>query len=159
MALVTCIDCGKDVSERARACPHCGAPMQADEPVRVMVQGPEVQKVVPVDPSFQGGYEAGKGCMTLAISGPMAYIGFIVVWVFGTMYLAVRNGWYVEEEDPALWVGFLVLVMPFIMAYVLRKPIRKVMPVIMGSFVLIILSIPALILTFWVVGEILSFFF
>jgi len=27
MALITCGDCGKDVSDKAPACPHCGAPL------------------------------------------------------------------------------------------------------------------------------------
>ena len=29
MALVTCADCSREVSERAQACPHCGAPIAA----------------------------------------------------------------------------------------------------------------------------------
>ena len=159
MALVTCSDCGGRVSERARACPHCGAPMQEE---RSDVSGgarPEVQKVIAVDPSYQGGHEAGYGCMMLFTSAPMAFIAFIVTWIFGSMYLAVRNGLYVEGEDPALWVGFAVLVLPFILAYVLRKPIRKVVPVILGSVVFVILSIPALILTLWVVGGLLDLIF
>jgi len=42
---------------------------------------------------------------------------------------------------------------------VLRKPIRKVVPVILGSVVFVILSIPALILTLWVVGGLLDLIF
>ena len=159
MALVTCSDCGKDVSERAKACPHCGAPMQEDEAVRVVGQGPEVQKVAVVDPSYQGGYEAGRGCMLLFTSAPMAFIVFIVTWIFGGVYLATRRGLLVEGEDPALWVGFVILELPFILAYVLRKPIRKVVPVILGSGCMILALIPALILTLWVVGELLGLIF
>lgn len=133
--------------------------MQEEEAAQVVVRGPEVQKVVAVDPSYQGGYEAGYGCMTLFTSGPMAIIAFIVTWMFGSTYLAVRTGQYVEGEDPELWVGFVILVLPFILAYVLRKPIRKVVPIIMGSAVFIIISIPALILTLWVVGGLLDLIF
>jgi len=159
LALVTCSDCGKEVSERAKACPHCGAPMQEDEAVRVVVQGPELQKVVAVDPSYQGGYEAGYGCLTLFTSAPMAFIAFIVTWIFGSTYVLMRRGLLVEGEDPELWIGFVILVLPFILAYVLRKPIRKVVPIILGSGVLLIALIPAAILTLWVVGEILNLIF
>lgn len=30
MALITCPDCGKQVSERTASCIHCGRPLQAD---------------------------------------------------------------------------------------------------------------------------------
>jgi hypothetical protein len=44
MALIKCEDCGHDVSERAPACPNCGAPIataasQADVPDKVTVEG------------------------------------------------------------------------------------------------------------------------
>lgn len=29
MALITCPECGKEVSDQATACPHCGAPLKA----------------------------------------------------------------------------------------------------------------------------------
>lgn len=159
MALVTCRDCGKDVSERAKVCPHCGAPMQEDATVRRVEHGPEVQKVVVGNASFQGGYEAGYGCMTLLTSAAMSFIAFIVIWIFGSIYLAVRTGMYVEGEDPALWVGFVIFVLPFILAYVLRKPIRKVMAVILGSIFFLIILIPVLILTLWIVGEFINLIF
>lgn len=159
MALVTCSDCGKDVSDRAKACPNCGAPMQEEPAVQVVVQAPEVQKVLAVDPSYQGGYEAGRGCMTVFTSRPMAYIAFIVAWVFGGTYLAQRRGLLVSGQDAPLGVGLAIVVLPFILAYVLRKPIQKVVPVILGSGVMILLLIPALILTLWVVGGFLDLIF
>ena len=42
MALVKCEDCGRDVSDRAPACPNCGAPVSAvdkDAPDKVTVDG------------------------------------------------------------------------------------------------------------------------
>ena len=30
MGLITCVDCGKAVSDRAAACPHCGGPIHKD---------------------------------------------------------------------------------------------------------------------------------
>jgi len=159
MALVTCSDCGKDVSDRAKACPNCGAPMQVDEAAPVVLQGPEVQKVMAVDRSYQGGYEAGHGCMTLFTSRPMAYVAFIVAWMFGGTYLADRRGLLDNGEDIPLGVGLAILVLPFIVAYVLRKPIQKVVPVLLGSGCLILALIPALILSLWVVGEFFDLIF
>lgn len=28
MALINCPECGKEISDRAKACPHCGAPLR-----------------------------------------------------------------------------------------------------------------------------------
>jgi hypothetical protein len=43
MALIQCEDCGRDVSDRAPACPNCGAPVAAAEdknaPDKVTVEG------------------------------------------------------------------------------------------------------------------------
>jgi hypothetical protein len=35
MPLLTCPDCQKEISDRAPACPHCGAPIAAPVPVAV----------------------------------------------------------------------------------------------------------------------------
>ena len=43
--------------------------------------------------------------------------------------------------------------------YVLRRPIQRVMPVILGSGVMLLLLIPALVLTLWVVGVALDLIF
>lgn len=38
MALITCSECGREVSDRASACPQCGAPIENSSP---NAQGPE----------------------------------------------------------------------------------------------------------------------
>lgn len=152
MALVTCEDCGKKVSERAVACPNCGAPVREEEK-------PEVQKVVAVDPTHAGAHEAGEGCALLLTSKAVAFFVFIVTWVFGALYLVDRSGHYVEGEDPALWVGFVVLVLPFILAVVLRKPIAKFVPVIMGSGILIVVALFFIFAVYMTIAMVLGFFF
>jgi hypothetical protein len=97
--------------------------------------------------------------MTLATARPMAYIGFIVAWMFGGTYLADRRGLLDNVEDTPLGVGLAILVLPFILAYVLRKPIQKVMPVLLGSGCFILILIPIFILSLWVVGEFLGMLF
>lgn len=42
MALINCEDCGREVSDRAPACPNCGAPIAAEDknaPQKVTVEG------------------------------------------------------------------------------------------------------------------------
>jgi hypothetical protein len=48
MALIKCDDCGHDVSDRAPACPHCGAPIAAD-PSQSVAPGCTVPIEVSVD--------------------------------------------------------------------------------------------------------------
>lgn len=32
MALIACAECGKEISDKAAACPHCGAPVASEAP-------------------------------------------------------------------------------------------------------------------------------
>ena len=34
MALIVCAECGKEVSDRAASCPHCGCPLKEDENIK-----------------------------------------------------------------------------------------------------------------------------
>lgn len=45
MALITCPDCGAQVSDRAKNCIHCGAPLIAEENV-LKIKTPKNQEVV-----------------------------------------------------------------------------------------------------------------
>lgn len=39
MALITCIECGKEVSSTAKACPHCGCPITQQNSLESIEQG------------------------------------------------------------------------------------------------------------------------
>lgn len=39
MALIKCKECGKEISDKATACPHCGCPVQTTDEAKVEVQG------------------------------------------------------------------------------------------------------------------------
>ena len=41
MALIACHECGKEISDQAEACPHCGAPVKKPEPPKVEDMTPE----------------------------------------------------------------------------------------------------------------------
>jgi hypothetical protein len=68
MALIRCTECGRDVSSKAAACPHCGHPISP-------------QTIV--DPEFHGKGEGifmksmNCGCMVL-----LGIVGFIVLVIF-----------------------------------------------------------------------------
>lgn len=74
MALHSCRECGREISDQAVACPHCGAPMRAGDarPTRVVVvrRGP-------------------GGC---AIIVAIVVIGFLAVFVIGALKDNSRSG-------------------------------------------------------------------
>ena len=46
MALITCKECGKQVSDQAASCPHCGAPIKAATPASAQQQQMNYQQQV-----------------------------------------------------------------------------------------------------------------
>lgn len=65
MALITCPDCGRQVSDAAQNCPHCGRPLRAAPP-----PPPAAEKA-------KSGVGCGtSGCVTLIVV-------FVIIWVIG----------------------------------------------------------------------------
>lgn len=153
MGLITCPDCSKEVSDRAPACPHCGAPLaetpDSGRPVNVVVK----------DGTFAAGAEAGRGCVMFFTSTPMAFVVFFLAWILGVVFLADRTGAYREDETPSLWLGFALFIAPIIVAILGRKVIRRVIPAIMGSGLLILLVIVSLFLLLMGLSMFLGLFF
>lgn len=91
MPLITCPDCGRDVSDLAPTCPQCGRPLAAGA------------GAVPVDPRGSGGnaiaalasfFVPGLGQL---IQGRVAeafgfVVGVVVVWVVAIMMALVTMG-------------------------------------------------------------------
>ena len=51
MALIACAECGKEISDKAAACPHCGAPVAAvaqAEPPTEKKSGPKLWLWIPL---------------------------------------------------------------------------------------------------------------
>lgn len=68
MALITCIDCRAQISDRARACPHCGAPVRAvqdDDPREDVVDYLRRRR------RHDRGNTQGCGCLMLIIGVPL----------------------------------------------------------------------------------------
>ena len=71
MGLMTCPDCGKQVSARAPSCPSCGAPLGGAQPLGGTDQGTTTRPDVWHDPNV--------GCITAAI----VLLVIIVLWSHG----------------------------------------------------------------------------
>lgn len=79
MGLINCPDCGKEVSERADACPECGGPM-TDEDVQTIEQTGKKWKIFQLVGALI--LTAGMvGCMAGEFdAGSMGFLsGFIVI--------------------------------------------------------------------------------
>ena len=100
MALIACHECGKEISDQAEACPHCGAPVKKPEPPKVEDMTPEElnelaeqqrMKMMGIKPKSNleamaggtakaaaGAYGAGCSLMTL-----LSFVfGLVMVFVF-----------------------------------------------------------------------------
>lgn len=71
MALITCPDCGREVSDRAPACPSCGAPI-APPPVPPPASP---QRVVTSEDSF---LTRNRGCGDMLLYGPLILLVMLV---------------------------------------------------------------------------------
>ena len=65
MALIKCTECGRDVSDKASACPNCGCPIQKDESVFVSASG----KVYRINDSNGGNVKDEEGEVFVSASG------------------------------------------------------------------------------------------
>ena len=83
MALITCPDCGHQVSSRAPACPKCGGPIQPEE------SAPQKVVVKDVDVSFEkttataGKYFGSVVLIILSIGAVFAILRLIYAMVTG----------------------------------------------------------------------------
>jgi len=67
MALVKCPECGKDVSSKAAACPHCGHPINGSAPPQAPINGKKAKKKTP------------KGCQIGCLSVAVIFAIIIVL--------------------------------------------------------------------------------
>ena len=81
MPLITCPDCGNQVSSRAAACPKCGAPVDSND-------APQSVEVKKVDVSFDDTVKtAGRWIGALFLIA--AFIGML--WLLGSEILDARR--------------------------------------------------------------------
>lgn len=70
MGLVTCPDCGREVSDRAASCPQCGAPIAA------ATSGQEPQRVITTEDSA---LTRNRGCGDIAIYGCLGFVILVIL--------------------------------------------------------------------------------
>ena len=71
--MIACAECGKEISDKAAACPHCGAPVAA---ALAKTSGGPLPKPPPV---ANGGAARWKWFVGIPVAG------FVAVMVFGTI--------------------------------------------------------------------------
>jgi hypothetical protein len=111
MALIACSDCGREVSDRAPACPQCGAPIAAQAaPAQTTTPGlgKDVRQKVEIEATNRGLKTqmllaflcAFGGCVGM-VSSPangggviwaMVMIGGLIWWLIVRMAAWYRNG-------------------------------------------------------------------
>ncbi len=89
MALINCSECGKDVSDKAAACPNCGAPLGSahtgqrrdNVPVRVVRAGwrwEAIGAVLVIGGLIAGIAGAGSGWLVLIVGFVIFIIGRVI---------------------------------------------------------------------------------
>lgn len=83
MPLITCPECGKQVSDQATSCPHCGYPLtpaKKEEP-RKHNANPDFSKMEVI--MYRGSTQAiAAGIIVLALCFTLIGLGVLVVWKF-----------------------------------------------------------------------------
>lgn len=114
MALIKCGECGKSVSDKAAACPNCGAPIAkpavSDKDLKDLVK--DVKLYGPRG-AYYSGYELGHGCATVAPY--LALVPFLAMTICG---LGVK--FYGQYTYPS-WIAFLAFVIPIAATWWMRK--------------------------------------
>lgn len=72
MALISCPDCGKEVSEQAPACPNCGRPMGNENNWQRTTEGGKF-----LDPA-----ENGRGCLRVVL---IVFVLIIIGYIFSIL--------------------------------------------------------------------------
>ena len=88
VALIQCPECGKDISDKAETCPHCGCPMKAKPDI---VNGRQVQTIEKTAKQYKG---------QMVLSTIMLLVGIILL--IGTC--AITQG-------PSVWLVVPILIM------------------------------------------------
>ncbi|MCC5794665.1 MAG: zinc ribbon domain-containing protein [Chromatiales bacterium] len=145
MALIDCEECGREVSDKARSCPGCGAPIagegspaprteEADAWTRLTGSHKGPQEVVVRGTDV--GYEAEKlgarlmtGFLALFLHPRFAFVGFYLLCLFFVAAaVAIGGEWLGLDIDNAPgWVVAMIFALPVPLVYLLRAYVRTVM--------------------------------
>ena len=90
MALIVCPECGKEFSDRAAACPHCGCPNDSQAEGGVDLAEQQRQRIANAARSTNPDVVAGKGAQVTKVvvnnngcgSGCLKVLGYFIVFCF-----------------------------------------------------------------------------
>lgn len=87
MALIKCKECGKEISDKAVACPHCGCPVQMENDAKTEVQNKPTVEDENQQQNISTGEKKkkGHGCLTSII------IFFLLVGVIGVAIMQLSD--------------------------------------------------------------------
>lgn len=101
MALIKCKECGKEISDKATACPHCGCPVQTTDEAKVEVQGTTNIKTADQQQNMSalGKKKKGHGCLV-----PIIIVLAFVVALGASMIHAVKD----SKQNPEKYKKHIV---------------------------------------------------
>lgn len=134
MALITCSECGKQISDAAPACPHCGAPaavrQQAAQPVQQpMTQPYQQQMSQPYQPQINAAQriegrspKTTGGVISLIISIILSLVTviFLVNFILCVIFLITAGG-NDEINTSPVWVSTLIYFLGIVICFTAAK--------------------------------------
>ena len=108
VALIVCPECGKEFSDRAAACPHCGCPNDTQVGEAVDLAGQQRKRITSAGPSSSPDVIAAQGAQATKVivnnngcgsgcgSGCLKAIGYFIVFCF----VLGAIGSIVDDSDP-----------------------------------------------------------
>jgi hypothetical protein len=156
MALISCGECNKEVSDKAATCPNCGAPIQQVKEKHSLwdslgqSSGPKEVVIRGTDTAYEG-QKLGEGLikmfMALFLHPIFSFVGF---WLICTLTLGSTLGTVAGLDTNNLPTWFFISTMGI--STVLAVLLRKIIPTMMKWILYILLGV--LVLAF--VGGVIS---
>ena len=134
MALVNCPECGREISDQAVACPHCGFPMK--DSVKLRADGPLTKLPDAAPRSFA----KQKLAVASLVCGSLILILFYSAPVLRSGYKSNQNHRWADlsETRRHYYRGFNRWQLEFSSRY--ESPLEQQMPRIMGAAMLPLLA-------------------
>lgn len=143
MALISCSECAREISDQAVSCPGCGVPLNSNSTLtseHVSDLKKEVKKLRRSE-AYNAGEELGEdtasGLLWLAGNKYMALFWCWLAGVIGAFFLGDSVGLTQQELGPAVFGWFVIgaLLVPIILVWFLRKPIQKFVPIALTTII------------------------
>ena len=109
VALIVCPECGKEFSDRAAACPHCGCPNDSIAEGGVDLAEQQRQRIAKAARSTNPDVVAGKGAQVTKVvvnnngcgSGCLKAIWYVIVFFFVLGAIGSIVGEYEDSSPPS----------------------------------------------------------